>query len=187
MEEVLAAPERLELVEMVRHAPLLHQEGRHLMVHAGLHPAWSLDGALGIANEVEESLRSKDWVATMAKVYEAEVKGWKPKRKGAKRYRSALNYFTRARFLDRDLAVTENAGPPHQAKGKERPWYEFRSPLELAENTIVFGHWSTLGLHKSQGLLGLDTGCVYGRALTAARLEDGAIFQVPGLSESIGY
>ncbi|HMS17640.1 MAG TPA: symmetrical bis(5'-nucleosyl)-tetraphosphatase, partial [Planctomycetota bacterium] len=187
LEPVIAAPDLPELLEMVRQAPLMHHEGRHVMVHAGLHPSWSLDGALGIAEEVAAALRSDDWKATLEQVYNAEVSGWKPKWQGAKRIRAALNYFTRARFLNKDGEVTENAGPPHRPEGKESPWYDWRPREEADAFTLIFGHWSTLGLHMDRGFIGLDTGCVYGRALTAVRLEDRAVFQVPGLRTPVGY
>jgi bis(5'-nucleosyl)-tetraphosphatase (symmetrical) len=43
---------------------------------------------------------------------------------------------------------------------------------------MVFGHWSALGLVQRPGVIGLDTGCVWGRQLTALRLEDGALFSI---------
>ena len=38
---------------------------------------------------------------------------------------------------------------------------------------IAFGHWSTLGLVDTPLLLGIDTGCVWGGALTAVRVDGG--------------
>jgi bis(5'-nucleosyl)-tetraphosphatase (symmetrical) len=43
---------------------------------------------------------------------------------------------------------------------------------------IVFGHWSTLGYYDGHGVYALDTGCWWGGALTALRLEDAKIFQI---------
>ena len=44
---------------------------------------------------------------------------------------------------------------------------------------IVFGHWAALnGKTKFKNIIGLDTGCVWGKKLTAIRLEDRKIFQV---------
>lgn len=186
LDGILKAQDRGELIEMVRHAPVVHREGACFMVHAGLHPAWSLDGAEGVAREVEAALRGSGWEKTMGQVYDAEVSGWKASRTGARRLKAALNYFTRARFLSRTGAVTEDSGPPCRGPSKARPWYEMRPPEDDERTTIVFGHWSTLGLLVIPGFRALDTGCVYGRALTALRLDDGAIFQVPGLAPPVG-
>jgi bis(5'-nucleosyl)-tetraphosphatase (symmetrical) len=38
---------------------------------------------------------------------------------------------------------------------------------------VAFGHWSTLGLIDRPDLLAIDTGCVWGGALTAVRVDDG--------------
>jgi bis(5'-nucleosyl)-tetraphosphatase (symmetrical) len=37
---------------------------------------------------------------------------------------------------------------------------------------VIFGHWSALGFHRGDGVLALDTGCVWGGALTAVNLDD---------------
>ena len=57
-----------------------------------------------------------------------------------------------------------------------RPWHETRTGTEQA---IVFGHWSTAGLQLTGNVAGLDTGCVWGGPLTALRLEDRWLAQVP--------
>jgi bis(5'-nucleosyl)-tetraphosphatase (symmetrical) len=56
------------------------------------------------------------------------------------------------------------------------PWYEARTGSEPA---IVFGHWSALGLRLTERIAALDTGCVWGGTLTALRLEDRWLVQVP--------
>lgn len=47
-----------------------------------------------------------------------------------------------------------------------------------APQKILFGHWSALGLYQGHGVIGLDTGCLWGRQLTAYTLETGQITQV---------
>jgi bis(5'-nucleosyl)-tetraphosphatase (symmetrical) len=58
------------------------------------------------------------------------------------------------------------------------PWFEVPGRAS-ADATVVFGHWSALGLKVDQRIIALDTGCLWGGPLTAIRLEDHKLFQVP--------
>ncbi|MGN1209325.1 MAG: bis(5'-nucleosyl)-tetraphosphatase (symmetrical), partial [Duodenibacillus sp.] len=53
------------------------------------------------------------------------------------------------------------------------PWFECK---RLVKKTIVFGHWSTLGLVMRKNVIALDTGCLWGGELTAVRLSDKRIY-----------
>jgi len=46
---------------------------------------------------------------------------------------------------------------------KDPPWFEFYQGTK----PIVFGHWAKRGLIVRPNAYGLDTGCVYGKKLTA--------------------
>jgi bis(5'-nucleosyl)-tetraphosphatase (symmetrical) len=46
---------------------------------------------------------------------------------------------------------------------------------------IVFGHWAALGLWFGEGVAALDTGCAWGRSLTALRIDDERVFQEPAV------
>lgn len=70
-------------------------------------------------------------------------------------------------------------GPPEQAPAGTLPWFQVPDRLSRS-HTIVCGHWSALGFHREPGLIALDSGAVWGGKLTAVRLEDGQVFQVPG-------
>jgi bis(5'-nucleosyl)-tetraphosphatase (symmetrical) len=58
------------------------------------------------------------------------------------------------------------------------PWFRYPS-VRRAKRTVIGGHWSAIGLHQESRFIGLDSGCIWGGALTALRLEDGKIFQEP--------
>ncbi len=154
LDDVLGAPDRDALIDWLRERPLLHREGEHLLVHAGLHPRWSLAEAERHARVAEGRLR------------DGEVPHADP----------ILSVFTRIRFVD--AGGTPDYGPkcaPAEAPPGLLPWFEARPP----ELTCVFGHWAALGHHRAPGYIATDTGCVWGQTLTAVRLEDGAVFSEP--------
>lgn len=169
--DVLAAPDAPALLDWLRHRPLMVREHGHVMVHAGILPAWSIDRAQALAAEVETSLRGPDWRDAMAQMYGEEPLRWNDGLQGHERMRVIVNALTRMRMCTLDGAMDlRHKGGPQPAEGL-LPWFTLRKGQQDRE-TIVFGHWSTLGLHIDQGVICLDTGCVWGRALTALRLAD---------------
>src|SRR6267143_599359 len=58
------------------------------------------------------------------------------------------------------------------------PWFEVPGRKSV-DHTLVCGHWSALGLRMAPKLLALDSGCVWGGELSAVRLEDRRLYQVP--------
>ena len=73
-------------------------------------------------------------------------------------------------MLDHDGRIDfAHTGPPTTAGKGLTPW--FAVPGAKWHGTrIVFGHWSALGLIVSTQLVAVDTGCVWGRQLTAVKL-----------------
>lgn len=87
---------------------------------------------------------------------------------------------------DRSQLLTIRLWPP--AKGIVGPrWHDFYEPID---KPILFGHDAPGGLvvkRRRDGTptaIGLDSGCVYGRALTGYVLETDTIVQVPGWDAS---
>lgn len=179
LDDILNAPDREELIDWLRHRPLaIHQQG-HLIVHAGVLPQWDLHQALALANEVETMLRSDQWMVFLHHMYGNQPERWSDELVGHDRLRCIINAFTRLRFCQADgtmdFSVKEGAAA---APDGLMPWFEV--PGRRTEDvTVVFGHWSTLGLLMRPNLIALDTGCVWGGQLSAVRLEDRALFQVP--------
>ena len=158
LDEVLEAEDGDELIGWLRRRPLLHDDGTWLLVHAGILPEWSRDDALARARRIEKTLRGKDWISAL------ERRGHDP---------GDLDVFTRLRMVDRDgVPDYEFKGSPRHAPKGLRPWYD-RIDRKALDRRILFGHWAALGFHESKAAVGLDTGCVWGGALTAYRLEDG--------------
>lgn len=177
--ELLAAPDRDELLAWLRARPLFHVEGSHALVHAGLLPEWGVDKARRLAAEVEYALQGPRYRELLARMYGDRPDRWDDALEGFDRLRVTINAMTRLRMLDGSGAMAlKFKGEPGEASGDLLPWY--RAPGRAsATHTIVCGHWSALGLHLGDGIVSLDSGCVWGRALTAVRLEDRAVFSVP--------
>ncbi len=172
-DQILAAPDRGELLDWLRHRPLLHHDDAlgFTLVHAGLHPHWDRATAEGLAREVETELRRPDYERLFDYMYGDEPVAWSPDLDDVARVRFTINCLTRMRFCDAaghlDLGPSV---PPDQAPEGLLPWYAVpgRANSDLA---IVFGHWSRLGFHASHGTYCLDSGCVWGGHLTAMRLD----------------
>lgn len=176
LDSILAAPDRVELVDWVLDRPLLHREGDLLLVHAGLLPSWTADEAEALAREVEEELHSPRSDRLLAR-YAARPRRWSAKLSTRDRRDQALAAFTLLRTVGEDGVPRPGfTGPPWEASADMVPWFDVPE-RRSADHTIVFGHWAALGLKIEPGLRALDTGCVWGERLTALRLEDGQVFQ----------
>ena len=176
--EVLAAPDRDELLAWLRARPLLHREGDHLLVHAGLLPAWDEEQAQLLAREVEALLHGPAFREFLRHLYGSQPDRWSDELRGADRTRVIINAMTRMRFCDPAGVMEFQAkGETAAAPAGYQPWFEVPGRA-ASRSTIVCGHWSALGVKLAPKLLMLDSGCVWGRSLTAMRLEDRRLFQV---------
>jgi bis(5'-nucleosyl)-tetraphosphatase (symmetrical) len=178
LEMILAAPDRNALLTWLRHCPMLHRDGPWMMLHAGLPPGWSAVEAEERAGELEAALRGPDWRKFLAQMYGNEPLRWSPDLHGQERLRFIANTLTRTRYLhpDGSLEFQHKLGL-HTAPANLTPWFDFPGRAST-DVRILFGHWSTLGLLIREDVIALDTGCLWGGALTAFRLDDEQCFQV---------
>ncbi len=178
LQPVLQAPDVAELLAWLRRQPLLRLEEHYAVVHAGLLPAWGWDEALGLAGEVSTALQGPQYRDLLSHMYGNEPDAWSEDLRGFKRLRFIINVMTRMRTLDAKgrLDMRHNGGLESMPQGL-RPWFDV--PAARQGRAIVAGHWSALGFYRAPGFIGLDSGCVWGRSLTALRLKDGEVFQVP--------
>jgi bis(5'-nucleosyl)-tetraphosphatase (symmetrical) len=176
--QVLEAPDSDELLNWLRRQPLLHREGNCLMVHAGLLPQWTVEEAQKLAQEAETALRGDHFTDTLRALHPNGHLQWMPELTGPIRFATITKVLTRLRACSvSGVMETSFSGPPELAPHGFYPW--FNIPLRRnATTTVVIGHWAAMGLHVTPNLLALDSGCVYGRQLTAVRLEDRKVFQV---------
>lgn len=175
--DILEAPDAHVYLDWLRHRPMAHYEHGHLLVHAGVLPQWSVSKTLALAAEVEQVLRSDNWRDRLTKMYGNKPHIWHDGLRGRKRLRAIINALTRMRMCTPDGHMDfDHKGAP-VVTADYMPWFDV--PDRAAQDdTIVFGHWSVLGLMQRPNLICLDTGCVWGRQLTALRLHDRKIVQV---------
>lgn len=176
--ELLAAPDREELLHWLRQQPLMHTDGEYAMVHAGLLPSWNLAKAASLAREAEAALRADDYRDFLAGLYGNQPDEWSDELSGVARLRVVINAFTRLRLCSRNGKMEfSHKAEPEKAPPGLLPWFDVPDRASRAA-TVIFGHWSALGLRVQTNLLALDSGCQWGGSLSAVRLEDRRVFQV---------
>jgi len=176
LDDVLNNRNAERLLMWLRHRPLIHVENQWVMVHAGLHPHWAVLDAKARASEIEHQLREPTWRAFLAQL-QGPIPRWDPRLGGGDRWRAILAYLARARMLRADGRVEPDFdAAPAEAPAGLTPWFAIPDAA-WRTHTILFGHWSALGLNIGPQHVALDTGCVWGRSLTAIRLDDRMVFQ----------
>ncbi|MGM0476317.1 MAG: symmetrical bis(5'-nucleosyl)-tetraphosphatase [Pseudomonadota bacterium] len=183
---ILEASDRDELIDWLRHQPLIHHDPDldWTLVHAGLPPQWDVATARERAHEVEAVLAGPDPAAFLTEMFGGKPKRWYDDLAGWDRLRYIVNAFTRMRYVrtDGSLALKPNGAPGTQPDDC-LPWYNHPERASRGQS-IVFGHWSTLGLHREADTICLDSGCLWGGEMIALRLDgprggDAAITRVP--------
>ena len=177
LDDVLGAPDRDELIAWLRRLPLALPADRGLVVHAGLFPQWSASQALELSAEVEAVLRKGSLEDATARLRGKAPTRWSDALRGEERWAAILGGFLRLRTCTKaGAACWDFSGPPEGAPKGCIPWFDV--PDRASHGTrVLFGHWSSLGLKVRDDIAALDTGCVWGRRLTALRLEDGKVVQ----------
>ena len=179
LQGILHAPDRDELLQWLRQQKLLHAERGYVMVHAGLLPSWSVAEASTLAEKVEAVLRGGTFHEFCHHIYGNQPDHWDDRLEGYDRLRVVVNAMTRMRVCTPEGKM--NFAFKGQLKDMPEgyvPWFD--APERVSRDAIIIcGHWSALGLHMRNNLLALDSGCMWGGSLTAIRLEDRKVFQVP--------
>jgi len=180
IQELLNAPDCKELIDWLRTRPLLiHDEQTDFtLVHAGIHPHWTLDQAKAYASELETILSADNYLDFLNHMYGNKPNKWSEDLTGWDRLRFICNSFTRMRYCEpRGQLDFEYNGVPGSQDNNLIPWFDVSGRAN--ENAkIIFGHWSTLGYFQKQNnliipanLYPTDTGCVWGGRLTALKIE----------------
>ncbi len=178
LSQILDANDVNELINGLQSQPLIHIEEKTILVHAGIHPAWNIDTLLSLKNELESSVAAISEKAALLSLYGDTSGNWTNAENSPDRLKYALNVLTRMRYCEADASpeylCSDSPGnqPEHLT-----PWFEIHNP-HLTDYTIFFGHWAALGYHQHKNIYALDSGCVWGNALSALRLKDKKLFQV---------
>ncbi|WP_407312940.1 symmetrical bis(5'-nucleosyl)-tetraphosphatase [Pseudomonas sp. nanlin1] len=177
LSEILEAPDGRDLLDWLRQQKLMHYDEQRntALVHAGIPPQWTLGKALRLAAEVEQALRDDTrYGPYLDGMYGNEPAKWDKSLTGITRLRVITNYFTRMRFCTSDgkldLKGKEGAdtAPPGYA-----PWFSHKE-RKTRGMKIIFGHWAALeGRCSEPGVFALDTGCVWGGAMTLLNVDTG--------------
>jgi bis(5'-nucleosyl)-tetraphosphatase (symmetrical) len=177
--DILDAEDRHELLQWLRYQPLHVYEPPFFMVHAGLLPQWNVVEAASLAREVEIALSSHDYRAVLQAIFHDPTPTWNPTLQGSARLAAITRVFTKLRACTPNGETSSFTGPPEEVPPGYYPWFQVPG-RRSADTTLITGHWAALGLHIEPNLFAIDSGCVWGRHLTAVRLADRAIFQVDG-------
>ena len=181
--DILAASDRVELMDWLRHRPLMHHDAEtgFSLLHGGLPPQWDIPTALAHAREVERTLQGEGFNAFCQQMYGDDPRRWTEDLSGMDRLRFIVNCLTRLRYCDPGgrLALQEK-GPPGTQPTPYLPW--FMVPGRASRDSkIICGHWSALGYYQGCNLWSLDTGCLWGGRLTALKITEKGLkrYQVP--------
>ncbi len=172
LNQILHHQEADEIINWLRFQPLLHHDSKlnWLMVHAGLIPQWDLATAQTCAVEIETELRSAHYAQFLKHAYGDTPNQWDLQLPKHDRWRVILNAFTRLRLCDKQGRMDFSyKGMLGKQEKHLLAWFDV--PRKSEDLNIIFGHWSALGLKQADNLLGLDTGCLWGSQLTAARID----------------
>jgi bis(5'-nucleosyl)-tetraphosphatase (symmetrical) len=175
IEPILRSPRAKELVEWLKGQKFLHVDYQlgYCMAHAGISPEFDLGMAMEYARRIEGKLQGEDGVVWLKKMFKGSVERFDRKAKPEDIDRYIVSAFTRMRYCYKDHRLDfKQKGKPTDALREKglKPWFECKNRKEI-DLKIVFGHWSTLGFYQDEHVLALDTGCLWGGTLTAARLD----------------
>jgi bis(5'-nucleosyl)-tetraphosphatase (symmetrical) len=183
MDEILEAPDREPLLDWLRRRPFVHVEGKSLLVHAGLWPGWDVPEALALSTAAQMSMASSDEL--LAALGDFRLDDAASALASPARLRAGVVLMTTVRMLGPGGEPLRFAGSLDQAPAGAVPWFEAPGRRWTGVR-VFFGHWAALGARVMPEAVALDSGAVWGRALTAYRLDDDTLFTEPardGVSE----
>lgn len=177
--DLLNAPDRDALLDWLRHQPLMHVAHGAALVHAGLLPQWTVTQAEALAREAEHALRGPRHVRFLERMYGNTPARWDDTLRGADRLRVIVNAMTRLRLVTADGAMDfAHKGELDDAPAGLLPWFDAPGRASTS-HTVLFGHWSALNYRIGPGWVSLDSGCVWGRCLTALSWPQRELRSVP--------
>ncbi|WP_457913486.1 bis(5'-nucleosyl)-tetraphosphatase (symmetrical) ApaH [Candidatus Gillettellia adelgis] len=182
MSVLLEAPDIDELINWLRCQPMLQvdDELKIIMTHAGIPPQWKIQDAKICSHEIESCLCSDNKLLFLKDIYSDKSNHWTPELNGFARLHFSINALTRMRYCapngQLDMIYKD---APGTAPAPLQPWFSLPRLVD-SRYTLIFGHWASLnGQGTPKNVIGLDTGCCWGGALTMLRWEDRRYFIQP--------
>ena len=172
MKPILDSKNKINLIEWLRHQPIMHEEpaSTAIMVHAGIHPSWDIMQARSMAREIESVLQSNNAPSILTEMYSDQ--SWSPDLDGSPKINSIINCFTRMRFIDKNgVCNFTEKNAPKEVGDSLIPWF-MSEEMKIKDKSIFFGHWSSLGDFCYKNISCLDAGCVWGGEMIAIDLDD---------------
>ncbi len=176
IDPILNSPDAKKLIDWLREQKFLHVDHQlgYCMAHAGISPEFDLGMAIRYASRVEEKLQSDHAEVWLEKMFKSGIDRFNRESSKTDIDRYIVSAFTRMRFCYKDHRLDfDQKGAPTVAlrvKGL-KPWFESEHRKDI-HMKVIFGHWSTLGFYEDEHVLALDTGCLWGGQLTAARIDN---------------
>ena len=179
LDDILFSDDRDTLLQWLRQWPLAYHQDNWLMVHAGIHPDWSIQTVLNYSQEVSKVIRGPDHLNFFEHMYGNTPLQWHDHLVGMDRLRSITNYLTRMRYCNKEGMLdlkNKQAPSSYNSKNAYQPWFKFIT-FQTNDTSIIFGHWASLkGKCETEHIYALDTGCVWGGKLTMIQLDTKEIF-----------
>lgn len=169
---LFASPKLANYIALLQLQPLaLWLEKQQTFIsHAGLNPLWSVKDALKYAKFAQQCYQGNDALAFFDSMYFPHPLTEIPEQSGQEKFRYVVNYFTRMRFLTLDDRLDLSAKGKIDDSSAMIPWFA-HSHLKNINFDIMFGHWAALeGITHHNHVHALDTGCVWGGAMTLIEL-----------------
>jgi len=174
LNDILAAPDRQELIDWLRKQPLIFRKDNHVVVHAGIPHIWTTPRAMELAWEVESALGSSDPKPFLGNMYGNDPTCWSDNLTGGDRLRVITNYLTRMRCCKKDGTLDLLfKGSPDASPKDFFSWFDYYQTSGPQQENIFFGHWAALksGTYHEK-FHALDSGCIWGGQLTFYCIED---------------
>lgn len=180
LDELIAANDFSKLIEWLQTKPLALKIGKnHLVSHAGLYPAWSFKQAIAASDEVSTCLQSKHAKQFLKNMYGNEPNRWDQNLTGVERLRFMTNALTRMRYVQKEQLEFKHKCHPSVSPKELSPWFDIKNKHLKKEQIVLFGHWaSLLGETNKAKVIGLDTGYVWGKYLSAYCVETKKIIKI---------
>jgi|TARA_B110000014_G_C20123530_1_gene596748 bis(5'-nucleosyl)-tetraphosphatase (symmetrical) len=173
---ILESKNLSKFIEWLLSIPLVYGNKEYLMVHAGISPFWSSNLAKNISKEITTKLNKnpKNFLESM---YGNFPNMWDINNKKKDILRYAINSLTRMRTLNKDGSINFSFKESlNEIPTNLIPWYLF--PAVKRKEFILSGHWSAIGIQSYANGITLDSGCIWGRQLSAYNLEKDKVISV---------